>query len=184
MLRYSLLTPLLYNCTQSNDALPKPYGNLRLEYPTPSYKPLQSSCPFTFEYEKNAIVQPREEGCRFNLYYPQLKATIYLTYEPINKNLPALLSDAEKSVYLPHTAKASYIDTKNIIRPKNHVFGTLYELGGEAALNYQFHLTDSTKNFLRGAVYFSAHPNPDSLAPAINYMKENVVKLMESITWK
>ena len=172
---------LFISCKQ--DVMPKPYGNLRLQYTQPEYRVYKGDCPFTFDFEKKALIK-NKENCQFDIYYPTLKSTIYLTYEPIHNNLPELLKDSEKSVYEPHTAKATYIEPKIIVRENDKVFGTLYELGGDAALNYQFHLTDSTQNFLRGAVYFKAHPNPDSLAPAINYMKQNVMELMETLKWK
>lgn len=173
---------ILSACQQ--ESMPKPYGNIRLEYPTAVYKKYSINCPFEFEAEKKTILQPKQENCQFNLYYPKLKATLYLTYEPVKNNLPQLLVDAEKSVYEPHASRAVYINSQIIERPKAQVYGTLYELGGEAALNYQFHVTDSVRHFLRGAVYFKAHPNPDSLAPATKYMKDNVMHLMETLQWK
>ncbi|MBV7440536.1 gliding motility lipoprotein GldD [Weeksellaceae bacterium TAE3-ERU29] len=176
-----LILILFSSCKQ--EIMPKPQGNLRLEYAQPEYRMYNGNCPFTFDFEKKALINS-EKDCEFNIYYPALKSTIYFTYEPVKNNLPELLKDSEKSVYEPHTGRATYIDPKIIVRENDKVYGTLYELGGDTALNYQFHLTDSTNNFLRGAVYFNAHPNPDSLAPAIDYMKENVIKLMETLQWK
>ncbi|AFL98049.1 gliding motility lipoprotein GldD [Ornithobacterium rhinotracheale] len=174
----------LFMSACKQDSMPKPYGDVRLEYEKPVFKKYEPNCPFDFEAEKKTILQPKKENCQFNLYYPNLKATLYLTYEPVKNNLPQLLVDAEKSVYEPHASRAVYINPQIIVRPEAKVYGTLYELGGEAALNYQFHVTDSTQHFLRGAVYFNARPNPDSLAPAVQYMKTNVMHLMESLQWK
>lgn len=167
------------------DTIPKPYGNVRLEYPEATYQNFQTECPFTFEYSELAFKKPKDSLCDYNLYYPKLKATIYLTYEEIiDKSINSLIRDAEKAVYEPHTAKAEYIEPKLIVRPNDNIFGTLYALGGESAMNFQFHVTDSTENFVRGAVYFNSHPKPDSLAPALEYIQKDVEHLMETIRWK
>lgn len=184
LIKSLLLTTTIALLSCQDNSLPKPYGELLLQYPQASYKKWESNCPFTFDYNAQSLQEKKDGYCNFNLYSPQLKATIYLTYEDINHNLPDLIKDAEKSVYEPHTTRAEYIDPQIIVRPQDHVYGTLYTLGGNAALNFQFHLTDSTAHFLRGAVYFNAHPNPDSLAPAINHIKKDVTRLMESLHWK
>lgn len=178
------LSMLLVFISCEKDVMPKPYGNLRLEYPNAIYQEFESDCPFGFKYSNQSVKKLKKENCQFDIYYPKLKATIFLTYEKVDKNLNFLIADSEKSVYEPHSKRATYISPKLIIREKDRVFGTLYELGGETALNFQFHVTDSTKNFLRGAVYFNTQPKPDSLAPAIDYIKKDVVQLMETVKWK
>lgn len=180
---FSIFVFILIGC--SDDAIPKPYGNLRLEYPEPNYIEFLTDCPYTFEFSDLIHKKPKDSLCAYDLYYPDIKATIYLSYQKVDSgNLIALIRDAEKSVYEPHTTKAEYIEPRLIVRPNDNVFGTLYALGGESAMNYQFHVTDSTKNFLRGSVYFRSHPKPDSLSPALDYLLKDVEHLMESIVWK
>lgn len=178
-----IILTLFFSC--SDNSLPKPYGEVRLEYPEAEYSEFETDCPFTFEYSKFSVKKPKDLPCRYDIYYPKIKATIYLTYESVPKDgIYAFIKDAEKSVYERHTARATYIEPKLIIREKDKVYGTLYELGGESAMNYQFHLTDSLNHFLRGSVYFRSHPKPDSLAPAVDYIKKDVMKLMETLKWK
>ncbi|MCT7904957.1 gliding motility-associated lipoprotein GldD [Candidatus Ornithobacterium hominis] len=177
------LSLIFFSCSRGKE-LPKPFGHLRLAYAEPRFSNFEKPCAFKFQVADFSQIKNKERNCSFDIYYPRLKATIYLTYEPINQNLNALIDDAEKSVYEPHTSRASYIKPQLIIRPNEKVYGTLYELGGNAALNYQFHLTDSTQHFLRGALYFNAYPNPDSLAPAKDYMLKNIQHLMETLEWK
>jgi gliding motility-associated lipoprotein GldD len=57
-------------------------------------------------------------------------------------------------------------------------------LKGNTASNLQFTLTDSTRHFLRGALYFDNVPNKDSIAPIANYIRADMVRLMESFEWK
>lgn len=171
-----------YGCKE--DVLPKPHGELRLEYPEPTYKKLKTDCPFTFDYSQNALRENNKSKCSYRLHYPEMKATIYMDYFPIKDNLPSLIKDAEKAVYEPHTTQATYISPKIIQNPAQKVYGTLYELGGKSALNYQFHLTDSLNHFLRGVLYFNVHPKPDSLAPAKEHVKNDIIRLMETFEWK
>ncbi len=70
------------------------------------------------------------------------------------------------------------------MKPEKNVYGTVYEIAGDAASSIQFFLTDSTKHYLRGALYFNAQPNKDSLAPLINFVREDIVVLIESFEWK
>ncbi|MXV37625.1 gliding motility lipoprotein GldD [Flavobacteriaceae bacterium Ap0902] len=180
---FIIILMILIGC--SDDQLPKPYGEVRLEYPEAVYTTFETECPFMFEYSSLAIKKPKDSICSYNIYYPNMKATIYLTYEEIpDTGIYDLIQDSEKSVYEPHTSRATYIEPKLIVRERAHVFGTLYELGGESAMNYQFHLTDSTHHFLRGSVYFRSHPKPDSLAPALSYIKKDVMRLMETLQWR
>ncbi len=173
----------LFACEDST--LPKPYGEVRLEYKRGEYRKFNKpDCPFTFEYSENAYVKPKNDSCHFNLYYPDQRATLYMDYEPVDNNLPELLKDAEKSVYEPHTKRATFIEPKVIIRERDKVFGTLYKLGGESALNIQFHVTDSTRNFLRGSLYFKVHPKPDSLSPAVDFLQQDIMRMMETIKWR
>ena len=67
--------------------------------------------------------------------------------------------------------------------PEREVYGILYDVEGEVASQLQFFLTDSTDYFFRGALYFNCRPNPDSLAPVLNFIHSDVEKLIETITW-
>lgn len=171
-------------CDQNEQV--KPLGQVRLEYPASKYKNYQSNCPFSFNYSNAAnILVNKQDACKLTVHYPKMKANIYLTYFPINSkpDLITKIKDSEKFVQ-EQTVKASYISPREFRFEDHKVFGTLYELGGESAINYKFHVTDSVKNFVSGSVYFSTKPNPDSLAPAIQFMQKDVMQLIESVRWK
>lgn len=177
----SLLTLTLISCGE--ETIPKPKGQLRLEYPNPTYEKLASECNFTFDVNTNAKFSMKNESS-MELEYPNMKATIYLTYKPVEKNIDTLLMDAQKLTYLRHTIKADEIIETPFINPNKKTFGMFYEVGGNAATNVQFYLTDSTKHFLTGSMYFYAKPNFDSILPAASYIKEDVRRIMESFEWK
>ena len=190
-MRKLLLLCIIISCIAcGNDPLPKPKAMLRLEYPQPNYKKVDIPLPFTFE--KNEIADPisniKLDGVNnlygVNINYPQLKGTVYLTYKKVEKNnLINLLRDAQ-NLTQKHTMKADEIEGDIYENPKNKVFGMFYEVGGNAASQSQFYVTDSINHFLVGSLYFYAKPNYDSIYPAAVYLKNDIKHIMESIEWK
>jgi gliding motility-associated lipoprotein GldD len=127
----------------------------------------------------------KAEPCWLNIDYPSLRARIYLSYKNVDSkaSIKKLLEDTRTLVY-KHTVKADDIQEKAFFDDAKKVYGNMYEIGGDAASSVQFFVTDSTQHFLRGALYFNCPPNADSLAPVITYIKQDVVKMMETMEWK
>lgn len=183
-----LLTITCFSC--GNDPLPKPSAMLRLDYDTPQYKTVDVKLPFTFE--KNDVADQIEniklDGINnisgVNINYPSMKGTVYLTYKTVNDtNLIALLRDAQ-ALTQKHTLKADAIESVIYENPKQNVFGMFYEIGGNAASQSQFYVTDSISHFLTGSLYFYAKPNYDSILPAAAYLKNDIKHIMETVKWK
>ena len=171
---------LVFGC--KNDVLPKPASYLRLDYPEAEYIGYKSKCPFDFEMNSKAIIK-EDKDCGFSITYPKMKATIYLTYKPVNNNMKILLRDAQKLTY-EHVIKADDILEQPYINPGKKVYGMFYQVDGNAATNSQFYATDSVKHFVTGSVYFYAKPNFDSIMPAASYIKNDMQRLMETLKWK
>ena len=165
-----------------DDVLPKPDGFLRLDYPIASYKPFIADCPYGFYYNSKAEVKA-DKDCSYEIHYPRMKATVYLSYKPVNGNIEKLLKDAQKLTY-EHVIKADAITEQPYINREKRVYGMFYSVGGNAATNSQFYLTDSTKHFIHGSLYFYAKPNFDSIMPAADYIKNDMQTLMETMEWK
>ena len=161
---------------------PKPMGYLRLDYPEAEYTVAEKLSYFTFEQNKFAECIPTTAS-NINLIYPEMKATVYLSYNQVNQNLDSLLNDAYKLPY-KHLSKAESIPERIFINPQNKVYGTLFTVVGNAASQYQFFLTDSTNHFLVGSLYFYAKPNYDSIYPAVQYLEKDLLRLMETLQWK
>ena len=165
-----------------NNEYPRPKGEVRLEYPTAKYSLLKSdNLHSSFEKNDYANVEYKKQNWD-NLNYPNLKATVYLTYRAINNDFKTQINEIQKLTY-KHSVKASGIIENPFENRSNNTYGVLYEVTGNAASNIQFYVTDSTKNILSGALYFYTVPNPDSLAPAINYIKKDIVTIMETTKW-
>ncbi|TDO78082.1 gliding motility-associated lipoprotein GldD [Flavobacterium chryseum] len=175
-----LLTLTIVSC--KDDVLPKPSGFLRLDYPEATYAQFENNCPFTFEMNEAATIKA-EKNCGFAITYPKMKATIYLTYKPVNNDIEKLLKDAQKLTY-EHVIKADDILEQPYLNPQKKVYGMFYQVDGNAATNSQFYVTDSTKHFITGSVYFYAKPNFDSIMPAASYIKNDMQRLMETLKWK
>ncbi|MDI9255874.1 gliding motility lipoprotein GldD [Flavobacterium sedimenticola] len=174
-----ILTLSLTSC--KNDTLPKPAGQLRLDYPVAQYAHFSNHCPFEFDINEDAVIK-EDKNCGFSIHYPKMKATIYLTYKTVNGDINTLLRDAQKLTY-EHVIKADDILEQPYINPDKKVYGMFYRVGGNAATNAQFYATDSTKHFVTGSVYFYAKPNYDSIMPAADYVKNDMQQLLESIQW-
>lgn len=112
-----------------------------------------------------------------------MKAKVFLTYFPIKNDFDLHIKEAEKMVY-EHTIKASAIETKSFEYPEKRVFGNFYELKGYSASNIQFYVTDSTRHFVTANLYFNTRPKPDSLAPAIDYIKRDMIRMLDTFQWK
>ncbi|TMM32444.1 gliding motility lipoprotein GldD [Polaribacter aestuariivivens] len=165
-----------------NDVLPKPKAYLSLTYPAKKYKKITLERPYTFQVLKNTDVID-EPNNWLKIKYPNLKASLDITYRPVNNNIKELLTEAEKLVF-KHAVKAEQIIPKDFVNSKKKVFGSMYEITGNAASQLQFHVTDSTKNFIKGSLYFYAKPNYDSILPAVAYIKEDIFQLIESLEWR
>jgi gliding motility-associated lipoprotein GldD len=170
----------VFSC--KNEVLPKPSSYLRLDYPVAEYVNFENQCPFTFEMNSEAVIKG-EKDCGFTITYPKMKATIYLTYKPVNNNVDKLLRDAQKLTY-EHVIKADDILEQPFLNPTKKVYGMFYQVDGNAATNSQFYVTDSIKHFVTGSVYFYAKPNYDSIMPAASYLRNDMQRLMETLKWK
>ncbi len=165
-----------------NDVLVKPEAKLRLEYPLANY--VNTNIPCNYEFKINTLTQliPRKD-CWINVVYPSINATIFITYRQIQNNLDSLLYDAQKLTY-DHTVKAQNILEQPRVDSINNVYGMLYMINGDAATQSQFYVTDNQKHFITGSVYFNAKPNFDSIYPAVDYLRNDVRRIMETINWK
>ena len=176
------------------DYAPKQKAYPRVILPEKKYELYDpKECPFKFEKPVYSQVgrdttyfgeRLRSDQCWLNVYFPSLNGVVNLTYKDINDSmkLERLVEDAHKMAF-KHTKKANYIDEIKIDNAHG-VGGILYDLGGDAASNVQFFLTDSNRHFIRGALYFYSPPNTDSMAPVLDFVKADVKQMLKTFEWK
>ncbi|MDR0835809.1 MAG: gliding motility protein GldD [Tannerella sp.] len=180
------ITFLIDSC--SNNYTPKPLGYLRFDPPPPSYTPLVlNELPYKFMISQYASVEmPPQDSAEFwiNIDYQKFNAIIYCSYQGITPHsLPEYADECRKLV--SRTVKHAVAINESVYeKDKGKVYGTLFEIEGETASPIQFMLTDSISNFFRGALYFRCEPNTDSLAPYIDYLRKDVMELIQSFEWK
>jgi len=166
---------------------PRPKGYFRIDMPQKQYQNWNNNYPCSFDVLNFAkITKDKSKGAEehwLNIQYPEYKATIHLSYKKVDNNIEEYLEDSRKMAY-KHSIKADAIGEQTYLNDENKVYALIYRIKGNAASSVQFIATDSTNHFLRGALYFKQHPNQDSLAPVINYIDQDMVRLIESLKWK
>ncbi|AUC16495.1 gliding motility lipoprotein GldD [Tenacibaculum sp. SZ-18] len=183
MYRYVLMFLVLAFVSCGSETIPKPKAYLSLNYPENKYKVFESERPYLFEISSESNVQELPENW-LKIKYPKLKASVDITYRPVSDNLKELLMEAEKLVF-EHTIKADNIsNTENFIDEQKRVFGKMFFIHGNAASQVQFHVTDSVKHFLKASLFFYTKPNYDSVLPAVDYIKKDMIHMMETLQWK
>lgn len=177
----------------STDYTPKPRGYYKIDLPAKNYVSFDKpGFPYSFEYPTYGVVtrdslffdQKPENPYWINIDFPQFNARIYISYKAIGKNkFDSLVNDAFTMSYKQHTYRASAIQREQF-QTANGASGVYFTLKGNAATANQFFATDSVKHFLRGALYFAATPNEDSLRPVNNFLKADLKHLINTLKWR
>lgn len=195
-----LLPVLLFMaaCNGNHDYSPKPRGYFRIIFPEKAYQQYNSQYPFTFVYPKYAVIEkdtnvaPERKDKKLanmkyllNMQFPQFNGTLHLSYESITskKVFDQLTEDARKFAF-NHTVKATAIDQAIIHNPERKVYGVYYSIDGNAASSVQFFITDSVKNYMRGALYFNSTPRLDSIQPVLKFVKKDIDTMIKTFRWK
>ncbi|MDZ4757147.1 MAG: gliding motility lipoprotein GldD [Bacteroidota bacterium] len=172
-----------------NDYVPKKREFEQIDLPVKSYHTYNKEIPYSFEIPDYAIAQEDHsngaEPYWVNIRYPEMNATLHLSYKTISpKNtLQGLVHDT-RMLSWKHESVASNIEEYEIQGADSNTTGLRYEVSGKAATAFQFFLTDNKKHFLRGALYFDSHTEPDSVAPVFNFLHEDAMKLIGSLRWR
>jgi gliding motility-associated lipoprotein GldD len=147
--------------------------------------------PYSFDIPSYAVVDKKASSNGFdqsklgwmNLQFPTLNATLYISYNAVEKDkLDVLVRDAYNFAN-NHSNKASFIEDSAFENPIG-LKGVFFHLGGDVASPYQFFITDSSRHFFRAALYFDTTPNADSLAPVIDFLHQDLKQLVQTFRWK
>ena len=187
---YFSLFILLPGCNSSY--VSKPTGYFKIDFPQKQYRQFsEPGFPYSFEYPAYATIQrdssffgdATENPWWINVEFPQFNSRIYISYKEIGKyTLDKLLNDAF-NLTNKQSVKATYINDSAIATP-NNIHGRFFKVSGNVATANQFFLTDSTKHFLRGALYFDAAPNQDSLRPVNDFLVADMQHLINTFKWR
>jgi gliding motility-associated lipoprotein GldD len=176
----------------NSDPEPRPKGYFRIQLPEKKYELFnRPEYPYSFEYPVYAQVikdstffdDVAENPYWINLSFPQFDAKIHISYKNITDaaSLQKMVDDAF-NLTGKHSIKANAIDELPI-QGADHANGFLFDVGGNAATGKQFYLTDSTRNFIRGALYFNATPNYDSIKPVEDFLYRDIEHFIKTFRW-
>ena len=177
----------------SDYSVGKKKGYFHIDFPEKKYQLFdQPGYPYVFEYPVYATVskdttffEDKAGDWWINIDVPQFAGRIYISYKPIQgqASFDSLVKDGFKMAYKQHVDVSTGIEETRIETP-NKVEGIYFDLGGNTATANQFFLTDSTRHFLRGALYFDAAPNADSLGIVNDFLKKDLQHLINTMRWK
>ena len=183
-----LIACITMSCDRQSGYLPKPRGYFRIDLPEKAYTKVDTIERYSFDCPQYAFVTPDlyspDEKNWVNIEMPEFKGSIHLTHKPVNGNLGEYLEDVHTMV-TKHLQKANGVRDSLIANEEHKVYGLLIEMDGKGvATPLQFYLTDSTRNFVRGALYFNFVPDNDSMQPVINFIREDIDQLINTFEWK
>lgn len=187
IISFLILSAMIAACTGNNYS-PKPRGYFNIEFPKKAYRTFDKGCAYSFDYPVYAEMEKdnsKETGpCWYNLSFPQFNGRLHLTYYDVSskKEYEGLVEDARTFAF-KHTVKANSIDQKLINYPDRKVYGVYYAIDGNTASSVQFFLTDSTRHYFRGALYFNERPQYDSIQPVVSFIKKDIDKMISTFKW-
>ena len=188
----------------------KKTGYYKIDFPERKYTRFQQEgFPYTFEYPVYARVvkdstyfdQDLQNPYWINLDFPQLGGRIFLSYKAIGGKstykvkqpdgtykdslgtnvFDLMVKDAFELTSKNETVATSIKDS--LFHTKNGITGVFFRVGGNAATAKQFFMSDTTKNFFRGALYFDVTPNADSLRPVVDFLQKDIDHLINTFKW-
>ncbi len=174
----------LQSCDGNELLIPKPPTYLKAELPPHKYVKFEDRCPYTFELAE--IYKTKEvssDNCHKDIDLGKVNGVINFSYIDMEESLAKYVNFSNDKID-EHKLKATSILDQNIIRKDKKVFGTFFELKGDVATPFQFYLTDSTDRFVSGVVYLNSVPNYDSLRPTLEYLKVDLLQMLNTFEWK
>lgn len=177
------------SCGDDEDEVytPKPKGYYRIDFPEKKYRLYDSLCPYKFEIPTYSFIDnDKHKGadpCWINVNFPKFNAQVHLSYKELNNNLDTILNQS-RELAIKHQVKATGMDETVIIRDSAKVYGLIYDISGNTASNLQFYVTDSTKHYMRGALYFNSVPNIDSVKIVLDFIRKDVLHMIQTFEWK
>lgn len=184
---FFVMNLLLVSCGSDTFA-PKPRGFFRINLPEKKYQLFDTTYPYSFEYPVYArIVADEDKNAEpywINVEFPAFHAVIYISYKPVKNNLYDYFEDARNFVN-KHIPKADDIETIPVSNDSSRMYGIIYDIKGSGVASpYQFCVSDSSSHYLRAALYFNIVPNNDSLAPVLNFVKQDMDHMVKTMRWK
>ena len=175
---------LVFSC-ENNFNLPKPDAYLRIEFNEPkylNYEDLNSQIDFYYNSSSSSINQISSKS--INLNYENLGMSLDLSFNKLSSENEVINYITDFNLLLDtHTKRSNGFLVKEFENVEYSTFGKIYEFKGDVASPIQFFITDSLNNFIQGAVNKEISSKYDSIYPSIQYIKNDILVLFESINF-
>ena len=175
-----LIIWVLFSCNESYT--PKPRAFFKFNLPKKIYSTTDINCNFSFERPVYSKMSHKESHCSFDLVFPNQNSTLHVTYVALENDLFKHI-EASRNLAYKHNRIADAISEVEFENNEFNVFGLMYNYDGNTATSTQFYLTDSVNHFFRGALYLNSEIT-DSLLPINNFLKKDIVHIIETFRWK
>ena len=177
---------LFFACGEET-LVPKPPTHLAVDLPRHSYQKYSDSAHYSFDISKlwSERANLKERDSLILYLGKEIDGDLHFQYAKIDTTNPLSMHINKTFAKIDfHKVRAKQLkDTTFIFRDKK-VYGGLYEFIGNSATNFQFYLTDSTRNFVRSELLIRRKPNYDSLQPTLNYIRTDLIHLINTFEWK
>lgn len=194
-MRYTILIIIiiLTSCGQERFSQPRPHQYPKIDFPSTEYTSYTNpECPFSMDIPAYGSVSRKKllfeevaaDPCWFDIVLDDFNATIHCSYYPVGNSHPIdkLINDAF-TMASKHNVKASFRE-EFIIKNQHGSSGLIFKINGPVASPFQFYVTDSTKHFLRGSLYFDAKVVQDSVSPIVEYIEKDIDVLLRTLKWR
>jgi gliding motility-associated lipoprotein GldD len=181
----AIIIALGFVACKSDPPPPRPRAYPRIEFPDRSALNYNTTdCPYTFRYPGYAQINEKKEACWFDLYMPVFQARLHCSYVPLTKEKG--FTDLVRDAFViagKINERANYM-TESRVQNAHGVGGLILDWTGPAASPVHFYLSDTTNHFFKAALYFDSKVEPDSLAPMVDFIKQDIDSLIASFEWK
>ena len=180
---YLIFFTIFCSCDDGN--LPKQRAFLRIEFPEPKYitqKEIKS--PIDFYYNLSAADINVINTKQFSINYPKMNLVVDMSLNKIYKAEDLENNFRDFSLTLEtHAKKSNGMFIREYEDLNSEVYAKIFELRGDVATPIQFYLTDSISNFIKGSLNLKFKSKYDSIFPTIQYVKNDILVLVESLKW-
>lgn len=198
-------------CSCNSTYTSKKQGYYRIDFPPKKYTTFnEPGYPYTFEYPVYARIakdssyfdRTAKNSFWINVVFPTFNGKIFISYkdiggtsvykvkkrdgtyrDSIGKNDFEKMVNDSYNLTFKNDIKAYSIED-SVMHTPNNTSGIFFHLSGNVATANQFFLSDTTHHFLRGALYFDATPNEDSLQPVNAFLQQDMKHLINTLKWK
>ena len=179
-MRIIFLALIVFSCN-NNVNLPKQKAYFAPEFEIPTYKKISLDCNYTFNINFQASIN-NIKNCNYEIYYKNLNAKIFINQIVLSNSIEKVLNTFNQKIN-ENSRLSDQIIQSNYVNIDKKIYSKLYSFVGNSPSNIQFYVTNQTDKFLTGSLFFETEPNYDSLFPYIDYIRNDIKKMVDSFRW-